>query len=62
LLLDSQKARARLGWSSLRSPEEALAEAIAWYRAFREKGTVSSLAQLEAYVHDAKQKDAPWTR
>jgi len=38
LSLDSAKARARLGWRPDGTPQEAVARAVAWYRASREKG------------------------
>jgi CDP-glucose 4,6-dehydratase len=61
LYLDAAKARMKLGWRPVWGLEEALEATAHWYRAFIADGTLSSLAQLRAYVARATKEQASWT-
>ncbi len=51
LMLDSSKARARLGWRPRWTIDEAMASVVVWYKAHRDKRPMKSVAidQITAY-------------
>jgi CDP-glucose 4,6-dehydratase len=51
LHLDSTKARQKLGWEPIWKLEEALRATAEWYRRYLEHGIVSSMQQLETFLH-----------
>ena len=62
LHLDSSRARETLGWRPVWSFEEAVAATARWYRAWIEKGEVTSRAQLAEYTGAAAQRGLAWAR
>ncbi|MEW5724392.1 MAG: CDP-glucose 4,6-dehydratase, partial [Thermodesulfobacteriota bacterium] len=60
LLLDSSKARHRLGWAPLWEGETGFARTVEWYRRFCEENRPVSRDQLEEYFGDAVKKGAAW--
>jgi CDP-glucose 4,6-dehydratase len=62
LHLDSAKARQRLGWKPVWSLDDSLNATSDWYRAYLERGTLVSAAQLDAYFAAAQRADIAWSR
>jgi CDP-glucose 4,6-dehydratase len=64
LRLDASKALQRLGWHPVWNLEQTLAHTVAWYRAYYETGPAPSrkrsLAEIEAYVTDARTRRTAW--
>lgn len=60
LKLDSAKARTGLGWLPVWPWREAVRRTAAWYRAYYESGAISSVADLEQYVTDARAAGCGW--
>lgn len=50
LMLDISKARNKLGYKPILGCKEGIKETMKWYKAFYEKGEVSSLKQLKDYL------------
>lgn len=55
LRLDADKARARLGWEPVLSVDQALAQTVAWYKAWRagQDMRAFTLKQIDAYMQKA---------
>ncbi len=60
LTLDCAKARHRLGWRPVWGINETVANTALWYRSYYANQSVSSSAQLNQYLSDAKAKGSPW--
>jgi CDP-glucose 4,6-dehydratase len=60
LQLDSAKARRRLQWRPVWDLSEAVSTTVAWYRAYLERGSVTSAAQIEEYVAAARRAGLAW--
>jgi len=50
LRLDSSKAKARLGWQSKWSAQEAVVKTMEWYKTFYKNGTVLTKVQIEEFM------------
>jgi len=61
LQLDSTKARTLLPWTPVWGLDEGLRQTAHWYRAYQEKGEVTSRQQLAAYISAATAKNIGWT-
>ena len=61
LRLNCDKAKQQLAWRPVWNIDIALARTADWYRAFHEKGTVSSATDLAAYIDDARHFGLAWT-
>jgi CDP-glucose 4,6-dehydratase len=62
LHLDSGKARERLQWLPVWTFEEGVSATAEWYKAWLERGKVSSLEQLNNYIKQAEQRGLSWAR
>jgi len=62
LMLDSAKACRHLQWRPVWNLDETLAQTVAWYRAYYERGEVLTVSQIENYVSAAQRLGIPWTR
>jgi len=68
LLIDSAKAASRLGWSPVRTWDEALARAVEWFKEYEARGGEAGkadmhdvcLKQIAAHAAAASKKGAPW--
>jgi CDP-glucose 4,6-dehydratase len=60
LYLDSAKARGRLGWRPVWGLDDGLKATADWYREWLDQGTVSSRAQISAYVESAARSGLAW--
>lgn len=60
LMLDSTKARRRLGWQPVWDVETTMAKTVEWYREFHESGRLLTEEQLAAYLEDAAARGVPW--
>lgn len=62
LRLDCSQARLHLGWHPVWDTRKAVEKTAAWYRAYYERGEVTSAEQIRAYVEDARGKKLTWTQ
>jgi len=62
LRLNCTKARERLFWHGVWSPEEALRRTAEWYRAYYTDGTIRTAEDLSDYVRAAEAKELAWTK
>ena len=53
LMLDSAKARQRLGWRPLWNIDRTLQQTVDWYRAHHERGELLSAQQIDEYTAEA---------
>ncbi|HTD28855.1 MAG TPA: CDP-glucose 4,6-dehydratase, partial [Xanthomonadaceae bacterium] len=60
LRLNCNNARQRLAWCPVWNIDTALARTGAWYRAFHERGEVSSAEDLAAYLDEAHRGGLAW--
>lgn len=60
LELDCRKAQERLGWRPVWSPATTIERTARWYRAWHERGEVSTREDLRAYVRDARHAQLAW--
>lgn len=60
LHLDSGKAREKLFWHPVWTFDEGIAATVEWYRAWLERGDVTSLNQLQSYIKIAKDRKLSW--
>lgn len=60
--LDCGQAARRLAWRPVWDTARAVAETVAWYRAYYEERRVLTAAQLTAYLRDAAAAGLAWTR
>lgn len=63
LRLSWEKAAFRLGWRPVYTWEEALAEIVAWFKAFQagEDMLAVGRSHIDQYVDKARQSQVPWT-
>ena len=63
LRLNWDKAVTRLGWQPVYSWEQALAEIVAWFKAFQAEEDMHQVCQkhIQAYTHQAQQLQLPWS-
>lgn len=62
LMLDSTKARQRLGWRPAWDLDATLAATARWYRAHHESGAVLSAEQVDAFTASARELGIAWAR
>lgn len=60
LRLNCDKAKQQLTWQPVWNIDTALARTAEWYRAFHEKGTIGSAADLAAHIDDARRLGMAW--
>jgi CDP-glucose 4,6-dehydratase len=60
LYLNTDKARASLGWTPVWNFETAVANTAKWYRSLYLQNHLSTAEQLRQYTEDAKQAGAIW--
>jgi CDP-glucose 4,6-dehydratase len=62
LRLDCSKARAKLDWRPVWTLDASIERTADWYRVFQEQGRVSTAADLETFVGDARRLGVSWAR
>jgi len=60
LMLDSTKARRRLGWGPVWDVATTLQRTVEWYRAFYESDRILTEEQISSYTADAVEKRVSW--
>ncbi len=60
LMLDSTKARRRLGWRPVWDVDTTLERTVEWYRAFYESKRLVTAEQITAYCEDAVESGVSW--
>lgn len=60
LQLDNSKAKQLLQWQSVWNLDATIATTVQWYRNFYERNTVTTNADIAAYVNAARQLNCSW--
>jgi len=60
LTLNSNKARTQLGWKNVWGAEETFNKTISWYKDFYATQKIDTVADLQAFITDAKKLSVDW--
>ena len=62
LRLDCSKAAHKLGWRPVWNADATIMRTVRWYRAYCERGSVTSDQDLSDYIRDARAAGLQWTQ
>jgi CDP-glucose 4,6-dehydratase len=62
LMLDSSMARKMLSWNTVWDFKTTIRRTIKWYKDYYEHSRIETVADLNAFVKDAREKSLPWTK